>query len=397
MEPINAISAAVHPDPYPYYAGLLNAAPLSFDRKLDCWVAARAATVMEVLANPDCAVRPGAEPVPKAIVNSRAGEVFGYLMRMNDGVNHAMPKLAVQRALSSVDLVAVKKDAQRILGTLAGSKDLRRPDDLTRWAHDASAFVIGGLLGFSGPQLPPLADWLSRFVACVSPLSSAQQLEDAARAAAVLLEQFHQLLQRETTSGGTLVARVKAEADSVLWNNAGSFLSNLIGLLLQAYEGTAGLIGNTIVAIATQPGLEKMLRLSSECIETAVDEVSRFDPSVQNTRRFVARRTVVAGTELQPGDVIILLLAAANRDPVFNQRPHEFIIDRPARRTLGFGHGIHACPGQLLAGAIASSGVKVALELLSPADIASLGWNYRASVNGRIPMFIEKNTNQEQP
>jgi cytochrome P450 len=103
------------------------------------------------------------------------------------------------------------------------------------------------------------------------------------------------------------------------------------------------------------------------------------------------------GYRAPPGDVIILLLAAANRDPVFNQRPHEFIIDRPARRTLGFGHGMHACPGQLLAGAIASSGVKVALELLSPADIASLGWNYRASVNGRIPMFIEKNTNQEQP
>lgn len=396
MTPANAVAAAIHPDPYAYYAGLASEAGLHFDPQLRMWIATSAASVKAVLSNPDCAVRPPAEHLPKAIVNSPAGEVFRHLMRMNDGENHARPKLAVQRAFAALDMRAISQQALIELRALARSKDLRRADHLTRWTHESSVYVLGRMLGFSAPQLPLLADWMEEFVACLSPLSSEQQIAGAGHAACALMEQFRALLQGGTRVGDGLAALVAAQADLLGWTNARSLVSNLIGLLSQAYEGTAGLIGNTMIALARQPQLQASLRLSPECIQSAVEEVSRLDPSVQNTRRFVTTPTRIGAVGLEPGDVVLLLLAAANRDPRLNEHPDQFRAARADRRTLGFGHGPHACPGQQLACAIAASATTIALELLSPAEIGALRWRYRPSVNGRIPVFFDPSTTREQ-
>lgn len=397
MKPSNAVAAAIHPTPYPYYASLASEGGLHFDEELKMWVATSACSVKAALTNPYCAVRPPAEQIPKAIMHSRAGEVFGYLMRMNEGVHHSLPKLTVQLALSSLDMTALRIASLKQLRTLALSKDLRNPAELTRWMHEGSVHVLGRLLGFSELQLPKLAAWMEQFVGCLSPLSSEQQIEAAGRAASDLMVQFRELLESENADNGRLIARIKAEAKSVEWSNLGAIVANLIGLLSQAYEGTAGLIGNTIIALVQQPGLRQSLLLSQKEIASAVEEVGRLDPPVQNTRRFVTAQTHIGAIELQQGDIVLPLLAAANRDPMLNEHPNQFLLDRPGRRTLGFGHGAHACPGQQLANAIAASATTIVLEQLSPADLGALAWAYRPSVNGRIPIFCDPTTQGEQP
>lgn len=119
-----------------------------------------------------------------------------------------------------------------------------------------------------------------------------------------------------------------------------------------------------------------------------VGEVARFDPAVHNTRRFVAAPTRVAGTELATGDALLLVLAAANRDPSLNPAPDRFELQRSERRSLGFGHGAHACPGEALACALATACVEALLEQDLDLDVlAQRGWRYRPSVNVRIPVF----------
>src|SRR5947199_320044 len=79
------IAAATHPDPYPFYARLGAEAPLYRDDALGLWVAASAAAVNAALTHGLCRVRPPAEPVPRALAGSPAGEIFGRLVRMTDG------------------------------------------------------------------------------------------------------------------------------------------------------------------------------------------------------------------------------------------------------------------------------------------------------------------------
>ena len=101
--PNDPLDAVTHPDPYPYYAALRNGPSLVFVEGLRLWVAASAAAVTDALDNRACRVRPAAEPVPQAIAGSASGEVFGYLIRMNEGEKHDTPRLAIERALAAID------------------------------------------------------------------------------------------------------------------------------------------------------------------------------------------------------------------------------------------------------------------------------------------------------
>lgn len=388
MKPINAITAATHAAPYPYYADLVSGPPLIFDEQLQLWVAARAAVVAEILGHPDCRVRPAGESVPKALTGSSAGDIFGNLVRMNDGVKHTQPKLALRRALAGIDQERIQASANQAIDLLNSACNLHDEGALNAWTHSLPIFTVAILLGFDEAALPKLDEWIAAFVARLSPKSTATHIVDDACAAQALLESFKALASKAIGKERTLLALVQREAHVVGWNASDAIVANLIGLLSQTYDATAGLVGNSIVALLTQPGLDEAMCGKPACIAALVREVSRFDPPVQNTRRFVAQPLSIAGTNLAAGDTILLVLAAANRDPEANVRPNEFWLDRVERRIFTFGHGVHACPGQALAFSIATAAIGALVEQnRSAISRRAISWTYRPSVNGRIPLF----------
>ncbi|BBN54355.1 hypothetical protein TRE132_24800 [Pseudomonas chlororaphis subsp. aurantiaca] len=114
-------------------------------------------------------------------------------------------------------------------------------------------------------------------------------------------------------------------------------------------------------------------------------EVQRHDPPVQNTRRFVAAPCRIAGMTLEPGAVVLVLLASANRDPQLNPEPDRLLLEREDRRSFSFGSGRHQCPGQPLALSIASAVVGALLRQTTLDQ--PIAWTYKPSLNGRIPLF----------
>jgi len=383
--PDNVLAAAAHRNPYPFYAALVSPA-LVFDAPRKLWLASGAAAVKEVLGNPACRVRPLAEPVPSAIIGSAAGEVFGHLVRMNDGLRHDAPKLALQRFLAAVDLDRVRARTQALALQLAGDGDLRGAA-LSQWAFDVPVMAVADLLGFDEAELPQVARWMGDFVACLSPLSTPAQLAAAGDAASALLERFSELVEASAARPGSALERLQQEAAQAGWHDARALLCNAVGLLSQTYEATAGLVGNSITALATQPGLLDAIAREPGRLLQMVQEVSRHDPSIHNTRRFVAEATEVAGVSLQAGDVVLVLLAAAGRDPACNPQPDEFLLEREDREVPGFGSGAHQCPGQALACAVAAAAVRALLVSGRLKDAASFTWDYRPSMNARIPHF----------
>lgn len=377
--------AAVHPDPYPYYAALVAGPALAFHPGLRLWVAASAAAVTEALEHPALRVRPPAEQVPRLIAGTPAGELFGHLVRMNDGPPHAVGKPVLQRALAGVAPSHANQRARWIAAS--PGFDLHSPAGLTRWAFEVPVSVTADLLGFREDELPQVAAWMADFVACLSPLSSMPQLAGASAAALALLERLRSLVAASGAGGDTLVARVQQEAHGAGWHNANAMLANLVGLLSQTYEATAGLVGNSLVALMTQPGARRALDVSPDQISQWVQETARHDPPVQNTRRFAAQDMQLCGVPLKAGDAVLLLLAAANRDPAANDRPQHVLLHRPLRRAFGFGRGRHACPGQDLAQGIATGAFQALLQQGPALSAADMAWTYRPSANARLPIF----------
>lgn len=370
--PADPLEAVSHTDPYPYYAQLAARPGLHFEPRLGLWIAASAASVREVMLHPDCRVRPPAEPVPVAIAGGAAGQVFGALVRMNDGERQRQPKLVLQRALAGVDAGLAERRAAEI------GRRLWRDGALASWVFETPVSTMASLIGFPDQQLATLAAWMGDFVACLSPFSSGAQIAGAHEAAQELMASFTALLQaarREAApQSDSLLHQILAEADAVGWDDAQALLANLVGLLSQTYEGTAGLVGNSIIALARSPGGE---RAGPEGAAELVRAVGRSDPSVQNSRRFVAQSCEIGGARLEAGQAILLVLAAANRDPAGEGQ------------EFGFGVGAHACPGETLARVIATGAMRAFMGTPARATLPSLAWSYRRSANGRIPEFTQ--------
>jgi cytochrome P450 len=312
--------------------------------------------------------------VPRAIAGSPAGEVFRHLVRMNDGDGHCPFKRAVGAALDSLGEPEAAAPSRHWAACLAGEAD---------FAFRLPVYVTASLLGVPAESLAQTAEWTRDFVSGIAPGAGAAEVADASSAAASLLELFGSLLG----SSDGLLALLAREAERAGRTDPGVILANGIGFLSQGYEATAGLIGNTLLALAAHPDLYVWVQAGPGRVRDVVREVLRYDSPVQNTRRFLAQSTEVAGQEMQAGDAVLIVLAAANRDPAANPDPHRLDVARADRRTFSGGAGVHACPGQELAVTIAAAGV----ERLLLAGGDSAGWRrparYRPSGNLRVPLW----------
>jgi cytochrome P450 len=144
---------------------------------------------------------------------------------------------------------------------------------------------------------------------------------------------------------GELAAGVRAGVISE--SDAVSILVVLVGA---GGESTSSLTGSAVRALAEHSDLQEELRAKPARIPDFVEEVLRLEPSFRGHYRHVNRDTSLGGVELPQGSRILLLWAAANRDPSQFANPDAIDIDRPGlREHLSFGRGIHFCIGARLA------------------------------------------------
>jgi cytochrome P450 len=257
--------------------------------------------------------------------------------------------------------------------------------NLDAWMFILPVSVVASLLGLPRERLQTVGALIRDFVACLSPLSSAAQLRNADAGASRLRKMFSEVLEE---------TELLAHIGSGEWADPGTLNANLIGLLSQTCEASAGLIGNTLVMLSRRPDLLDRIQRTPTLAASLVEEVARHDSPVHNTRRFVARRCTIGGSVLAAGDTVLVVLAAANRDPDANPEPDRFLLERRHRQIFSFGSGIHRCPGQRLALTIASQAI---LQLLGcrPTVLASARQSgYWPSLNGRIPHFQDEALNQ---
>ncbi|MEV0618236.1 cytochrome P450 [Nonomuraea sp. NPDC050404] len=126
-------------------------------------------------------------------------------------------------------------------------------------------------------------------------------------------------------------------------------VSTIVLLLVAGHETTVNLIANGVLALLRHPGQLAALRADPGTAAAVVEETLRYDPPVQLTARVADRDLLVGKAKVPAGGLVILLLAAAQRDPAANPDPDRFDPGREQVRHLGFGFGPHFCLGAPLA------------------------------------------------
>ncbi len=159
-------------------------------------------------------------------------------------------------------------------------------------------------------------------------------------------------------------------------------------LLVAGHETTVNLISNGVLALLTHPGQLAALRADLTLIDNAVEEMLRWDGPVETpTYRFTTEPFEVGGTVIPGGgELVLVALADADRDPGRFPEPNRFDIRRPAGGHVAFGHGIHYCLGAPLARLEARIAIRTLLErcpdLALDADPAALVWREGMLIRG---------------
>jgi cytochrome P450 len=121
-------------------------------------------------------------------------------------------------------------------------------------------------------------------------------------------------------------------------------------LLIAGHETTANTIGLGVLALLRDPDQLGLVRDRPEGVEAAVEELLRFLSVVHSgVPRFVNEDTELAGERIAAGDLLVLSLPVANRDPELGQDLDRLDVTRAVTRHVAFGHGVHHCLGAPLA------------------------------------------------
>lgn len=127
-------------------------------------------------------------------------------------------------------------------------------------------------------------------------------------------------------------------------------LAMIFLLLVAGQETTVNLIGNSALALLRNPHQIEMLRHNPSLIESAVEELLRFDGPLETaTERYALEDVLISGSTIPRGALVYVVIASANRDERQFENPDTLDITRQNNRHLAFGQGIHYCLGAPLA------------------------------------------------
>ena len=392
-EPQHVRAAPSHSNPYPYYGRLARQQAFFRDDTNGWWVAASAAAVREVLNSKLCLTRPRNDLVPSPLADGPMAEIFGRLVRLRDDSLRAPLKDAVTTALRGLDLRYVAELAKARACELDAEID--QPLDAaktTRFMFALPVQVIAQLLGIPRERYADVMGWLGDYGAAAAaaatgiPAPNAAIFEKGHRGAQALLD-LGSAIAHDDARRGPLLAALMREASRAGCNDEKDIVANAIGYMIQGFGAMAGLVGLVLLTLARRPELLAEVTADRKLIRPLVQEVVRFDPTTNSTFRFMARDAVIAGHRLREGDMIIVLLAAANRDPALNPDPDRFDIGRTDRKYLEFGAGPHACPADKLAPLIVEIAVGHLLTRSVPLETLESALSYAASGHIRTPLF----------
>ncbi|HEY5336570.1 MAG TPA: cytochrome P450 [Rhizomicrobium sp.] len=233
---------------------------------------------------------------------------------------------------------------------LDGIGDAGTFDVMDKFALRVPVDVIARLLGVDNARLPEFREWSEGAILGLNPFRNAEQTQFYVKCRNALSAYMAELMdaRRKVPEDDLTTDMVTLQKDGTALSD-GEISNNLQGLLIGGNLTTTDLIGNAIWLFLTHPDQLAKLRADPALINTAVEEVLRYESPVDITGRIAPRDMEVGGCPMKPHQSMFLSLRGANRDPEAFPDPHKFDIARKDAPHVAFGGGLHLCIGSPLA------------------------------------------------
>ncbi len=332
-------------DPYPVLSALRETGPLLWHEPMGMWLATTHEAVSEVLRKRTFG-RIWADRQPADEL-----EPFNTLHRnqMMDGKDHSRLRSLVAKSFTRGHVERMRPRIEQLASEMVEQLD-DRFDVLADYAEPMPVYVIADLLGVPREDHQLLRAWSQAIVHMYEPRPS-----DEATAAAVEASTAFADYVRDVIAARRQSPREDLISDLIAARERGASLSDdelvasIVLLLNAGHEASVNAFGNGMYALLTHP--DQLARITNKevPVETAVEELLRFDAPLQLFERTATANTKVQGERVAAGQKVACLMGSANRDEAAFEDAASLDVGRDPNPHVGFGMGPHFCLGAPLA------------------------------------------------
>ncbi len=346
-------------DPFPVYARLRDADPVHWSPSLKSWIVTRYTDVRDLLLSDDLSVNrlmqfyTALPPKDSALLK----DLIHYLnlwLAFRDPPDHTRLRRIMRHAFTAQAIAAMRPNLEDITQMLLDRLETQGHDSIdliSDFALQLPAFVIMDLLDVPRDMLDTVKEWSDDMAVFIGGARNAgDKYERAARGCRNMSNYFRDLVAERTANPkpGFLMDLINArDAGDKLSDD--ELVATCILILFAGHETTTNLIGNATLLLLRHPDALAQLRADPTLIDTAIEEVLRFDGPTNSLVRVVAQEHALHGRILREGERVFVMVNSANRDPRRFEAADTFDITRAQNRHLTFGQGIHLCMGAKLA------------------------------------------------
>ncbi len=268
-----------------------------------------------------------------------------------DPPDHTRLRSLVSKAFTPRSVSALAPRVQQIVEALLNDlADKKRFDLISEFAFPLPVIVIAEMLGIPAQDRDRFNVWSNDIALAVEPILSHEEIGRVERSSDEIVRYFENIIaeRRRRPEDDLLSALLVVEEEGERLSHD-ELLGTLMLLLVAGNETTRSLIGNGMLALLKNPAQLQRLRDNPGLLDTAIDELLRYDSPVQLIIRVVLEDMEFNGRRLRAGQKVLILVGAANRDPAIFAAPSMLDIGREEKSHLSFGRGIHYCLGSPLA------------------------------------------------
>ena len=352
----NLLEPTVLANPYPFYRPLLEQHPVYWDQYVKAWVCVRYKDVLFALHSHQLSAKriPSVDQL-LALGLKDIAPLYATLeqqLLFIDPPDHSRLRRLMSTAFTTRKVEAMRPYIEdivhRILDRVEGTGFM---DIIHALAYPLPLTVIAELLGLPLEDRNRLKKWSDDYAAMLGSFQYIpDQIVEIQQSISEMMTYFrHMIEQRRQHPQDDLISVLIAAYDQDDQLTDDNLITNCILLLAAGHETTTNLIGNGILTLLNHPDQLHQVREDPSQLPNAVEEILRYESPAQYTARLALDDLEISGKRIHKGQVVILLLGAANRDPFQFENPEVFDIQRQGNKHLAFGYAAHFCLGAPLA------------------------------------------------
>lgn len=376
-------------DPYPIYARLRAEAPIHRS-PVGIWLVLGYDEAVRILRDHDNfsvdhSNRVDAEVVGETLGPTSSERGMENIMLFKDPPDHTRLRGLVNKAFTPRVVESMRARIVEIVNDLIDAVEPRGEMDVIEdFAYPLPVTVIAEMLGIPEEDRDGFKRWSRQIAPILDPVISDEVFYQIAEAGLGLAVYFDELVaKRRAAPGDDLITELIHAEEAGDRLTPEELRATLILLLVAGHETTMNLIGNGTLALLRHPEEMDRLRDDPSLAKTATDELLRYDGSVHLTARTATSDVEIGGVTIAAGDMAMVILGAANRDPTQFPDPDRLDIGRDPNRHLAFSAGGHFCVGATLARAEGQVAFEALARRLPTMRLADPDPAYRATITLR--------------